>query len=564
VDRSEEPLSTVVRQVMPVFTPSAVSGEHLENITVGRTLQLQAIHDAFRAAATSKNRPNILLVGPRGSGKSHLISVALYRLEAQQKTRKKLLVVWLPEDVYTVTSYRDLVRTMIITAGGQVDNFASDSELEAGLLQLAAGRVIVLVAENFDRTLRLLGEPGQRSLRAFQHNSGSLMMLASMPAIDEKLLDHSAPFYGQFRVLHLEDLDVEQGRELLIKTALRNDDADLVEFLESPTGLARVRTIAQLAGGSPRIWLLISGLMTVELLDELVALFTKLLDELTPYFKARMDELAPAKAKILATICMEQSSAMSVREIAEQTGMTQQTASKQLGELERDRFIRKTKNDADKRVTYYELREPLLRYVLELKSNHGETLSLIVSFLAAWYSATELINQYFEKPNETRGCAARTKLLAASPTELMAEIVTSRDSAALTIALLVRSVDDVDGLQQAVNADPRFDLIDQNQKFRISILIVSCADVRFTHAVANFLRELLSQRSPEWRFIFEKTEDFSTGPTDREATANQEKITLKVSKVIDWLVPQLPGRVVAQTLGDVSGGAYDEAYEAVE
>jgi DNA-binding MarR family transcriptional regulator len=384
-------MSTLVaRQLMPVFTPSAVSGEHLESITVGREFELQAIHGAFKAAATTKGRPNVLLVGPRGSGKSHLISVALHRLSLQPKLRKRLAVVWLPEDVYTITSYRDLIRTMIKTLEGTVNSVATESELEEELRRVTHERVIVLVAENFDRTMNLLGEQGQRSLRALQHNSGALMILASMPSIDAKLFDHSAPFYGQFRVLHLDDLSVEQGRELLIKTAQGNDDAALVAFLESPTGLARLRAVEHLAGGSPRLWLLVSGLMTVELLDELVPLFTKLLDELTPYFKARMDELAPAKAKILATICGQTSSQMSVRKIAEECGMSQQTASKQLHELERDRFVRKTKSETDKRSTYYELREPLLRYVLELKSNQGEPLSLIVTFLAAWYTLGEL------------------------------------------------------------------------------------------------------------------------------------------------------------------------------
>ena len=250
------------------------------------------------------------------------------------------------------------------------------------------------------------------------------MMLASMPAINEKLLDYDAPFYGAFQIIHLDDLTVEQGRALLIKTAQRNGDAELVTFLESPTGLARLRVVEHLAGGSPRLWLIISGLMTVELLDELVPLFLKMLDELTPYYKARMDELAPAKAKILAVICRLGKDSpdlgpMSVKDIAAACSMSQQTVSKQLHELEKARFVRVVKNDKDRRASYYEPREPLLKHCLELKSNKGEPLSLIVSFLASWYSILELMNQVDQSPSALS--ALLQKLITVSNGDLLSE-----------------------------------------------------------------------------------------------------------------------------------------------
>jgi DNA-binding MarR family transcriptional regulator len=374
MDRQEGTImgTSFKRQVMPVFTPSAVSGEHLESITVGRDAELTAIENAFASAATSLNRPNVLLVGPRGAGKSHLISLIMHRVSSDDALSSKLAIIWLPEDVYTITTYTDLLRTMIRSLGGEAFPNSSDAGLEDTLRVVAGDQVIVLVAENFDRTLNLIGLAGQRALRAFQHNSGAFMMLVSMPAIDEKLLDYDAPFYGAFQIIHLEDLTVNQGRALLIKTAQRNGDDELVTFLESPTGLARLRAVEHLAGGSSRLWLIISGLMTVELLDELVSLFLKMLDELTPYYKARMDELAPAKAKILATLCRlgsdsGESGPMSVKAVAAECNMTQQTVSKQLHELEKARYVRMIKNDKDKRASYYEPREPLLKLILEIR-----------------------------------------------------------------------------------------------------------------------------------------------------------------------------------------------------
>ncbi len=422
-------MSTVVaRRVMPVFTPSAVAGEHLESITVGREPELAAIANAFTSASTSLNRPNLLLVGPRGSGKSHLISLTMHRISLNPEMSLRLAIVWLPEDVYTITTYTDLLRTMIRSLGGIFFPDSTDAGLEDTLRVTTGGRVIVLVAENFDRTLNLIGISGQRSLRAFQHNSGAFMMLASMPAIDEKLLDYDMPFYGAFQIMHLKDFTVEQGRALLIKTAQGDDDAELVAFLESPTGLARLRAIEHLSGGSPRLWLIISGLMTVELLDELVPLFLKMLDELTPYYKARMDELAPAKAKVLAVLCRlgrepDDSGPMSVKDIAAECAMSQQTVSKQLHELEKARFVRVVKNPQDKRASYYQLREPLLKHCLELKQNRGKPLSLIVKFLSGWYSISELIERLIRDCSSYAGTAILNKLENDDDDQLLAEVL---------------------------------------------------------------------------------------------------------------------------------------------
>jgi DNA-binding MarR family transcriptional regulator len=443
-------MSTVVaRRVMPVFTPSAVSGEHLESITVGREPELTAIANAFKSASTSLNRPNLLLVGPRGSGKSHLISLTMHRMSLDPQMSSRLAIVWLPEDVYTITTYTDLLRTMIRSLGGVFFPNSTDAGLEDTLRVTAGDRVIVLVSENFDRTLNLIGPAGQRSLRAFQHNSGAFMMLASMPAIDEKLLDYDMPFYGAFQIMHLEDLAVEQGRSLLIKTAQGNDDVELVAFLESPTGLARLRAIEHLSGGSPRLWLIISGLMTVELLDDLVPLFLKMLDELTPYYKARMDELAPAKAKVLAVLCRlgrepDDSRPMSVKDIAAECAMSQQTVSKQLHELENARFVRKVKNDKDKRASYYEPREPLLKHCLELKSNKGEPLSLLVSFLSIWFSISELMDRAIELPDRASGLptirvAFTRRIDNLSSAALLSEASGTPNFAALFCLYLARS-----------------------------------------------------------------------------------------------------------------------------
>jgi tetratricopeptide (TPR) repeat protein len=66
--------------------------------------------------------------------------------------------------------------------------------------------------------------------------------------------------------------------------------------------------------------------------------------------------------------------------------MTSQTASGQLDKLEEMAYVRKTPVG---RESLYELREPLLRMVIEVKRGHNEPVRLIVDFLRRWYDRRE-------------------------------------------------------------------------------------------------------------------------------------------------------------------------------
>ncbi len=401
---------------LTAFTPDAMSLDVLRTITVGRTFELGSLRDAFRAAASSGARPNLLVVGPRGSGKTHLLTLAEAEVRGDTVLARSLTVVRLPEELYAVTSYGDLLANTILqlahdggwagSANSSVDDrialaLSRDDHLslERTLLDALDGRVLVWMIENFDRVLKVLGIQGQHLLRAFLHNHGRAVLVATTPALFWGVSNHDAPLYGAFRVLPLGELTVDEGRELLLRVARMQGDDELERYLASARSLRRLHAVADLAGGLPRLWHLLAGCMTVELLDELVPLFIRLLDQLTPYYKARLDELSPAKAKLTVYLCRANTGAagrrpvgaLTVTELARTTGMSNQAASKQLGELERARFVRARKlSGGDQRTTYYEVSEPLLRHCLELKESRGQPLALIVAALRDWHDTAAL------------------------------------------------------------------------------------------------------------------------------------------------------------------------------
>jgi tetratricopeptide (TPR) repeat protein len=153
-----------------------------------------------------------------------------------------------------------------------------------------------------------------------------------------------------------------------------------------PTGRDRIRAVHHLAGGSHRVYVIFSEFLTRESLDELVEAFMQTLDDLTPYYQARMSYLSPQQRKIIEFLC-DRRHPVPVKEIAQRCFMTHQTASGQLKDLREKGYVT---SEAIGRESYYELREVLMRFCLEVKKQRGEPIRLFVDFLRLWYTPTEL------------------------------------------------------------------------------------------------------------------------------------------------------------------------------
>ncbi len=390
------------RAALPVFTPSAVSPEALAMRTVGRKAEIERLVRAIRTAATTDNRPHQLIVGPRGSGKSHLLIVALHEALADGQIADAVAVAMLPEDAVEIAGYDDLLVSVVDRTPGGSDERRDEARdarvrhdtagIERMILELLGDRVLVLVIENLDRVFRDLGEQGQARLRNLTETSGKLLLLASTPLLFEAVSDHARPWYGSFDVEHLRELDAEEGRTLLHRVAVAAGDDELAASLDTPTGLARVKAVKHLAGGSPRMWTVLAGCITVDLLDELVPLVEALFDELAPYYQQRLWELAGSERKLVYELCRAPGS--TVKDLAHATGLSQRAAATSLGRLHDASWVRREKRaGTDQRATWYSLREPLLRHHVEYRETGCQQLPAIVEFLRVWFESQELVAQ---------------------------------------------------------------------------------------------------------------------------------------------------------------------------
>jgi AAA domain len=419
------------RRIRP-FTPSQESVADLSDRTVGRDEILDILIDRLVSAAISRNRPHTLLVGPRGSGKTHLINVAIHRAQQLPDVRQRLRFVRFDEDAVGITRYLDILQEVLSAlspsqSGNRRPTLPSNPE--EAVAEALGDQVLVLVIENLDRIFQAFGEGGQQDFRSWVENSGEVVVLATTPLLFPGVSDRALPWWGNFGISHLEELDVEQGRELLIRLARSSGDAALAEFLATDKGEARLRAINALAGGSPRIWMILFECLTVELLDELVPAVEALLEGLVPYYQQLLWDLSPVEQRLIRELADGPHQAATVAELAKAAGIEPRVAASTLGRLADIRWVRAEKvPELDKRASWYRLREPMLRHHFHYRSATDQPLPLIVEILRAWYD-----------PAERRTELARAE--AASEAERLMAAALLQETPALDFSFDNRSVD---------------------------------------------------------------------------------------------------------------------------
>jgi tetratricopeptide (TPR) repeat protein len=367
------------------FTPRAVPHADLEAVFIKRHHLVDKAISSVHELADDGGVHHHLFIGPRGVGKTHLMSIIAHRLNADTTLANRVVVAWLDEDPWVVRDYASLIEHIADTA-----SLAGVSD-GASLLDALGGRCLVIIAENLDDIFDRIETDGQHALRGLIENSRRIMILGAAVARFDDMSEHDRPFFGSFEIDDLTEFNVDEAAELLRLVAERDGDSELAAFLESPHAKSRLTVVEALAGGHPRVWMLLAGCISIEAIDELVPLFLRSLDDLTPYYQERLRSLAKGHLSIVMALCGNGlMGALPVGDIAKLSKVSEKSAPQLLDQLVEKGFVRFVRADGvpgtgDGRVRYYELREPLLRLSVQMKRTKGQLLGLVVQFLRTWH-----------------------------------------------------------------------------------------------------------------------------------------------------------------------------------
>ena len=399
------------------YSPGNMDRESLEALFVGRGDVMEDVLSRVTTSIRSPEKHFVLLVGPRGSGKTHFLALAYHRLLERldaDNARDRVAVALLNEEEWGVASYVDLVVRILRALAGEepdldaeiariYDRFSKDSSgaetLAVALLrEYTRGKTLLLLCENLVDLFHGLGEEGQKRWRATIQEDGNWAIVASTPSLFAAVTLQDNPFYGFFTIRALEKIDFDTGLDLLARKAVHEGKTELAEFLRTPFGRARARAVHHLAAGNHRAYVVLFDFLDKESLDALVDPFMRMVDDLTPYYQDRMRQLPPAQRKIVEFLCLE-GTPTTVKDISTPCLMSHQTAAKQIGELETAGFVSRMRLG---RNTFCELSEPLMRICIEVKDNKTRHFRLFVEFLRHWFTNRELEWRHATFRNDNR------------------------------------------------------------------------------------------------------------------------------------------------------------------
>ena len=389
------------RVFLSVFTPSRTPPEDLEAITVQRHALIHDAVERVHESATTGNKHHLLFVGPRGTGKTHLITLLVHRLGQDRTLDDRLRIAWLNEDE-TSTSLLELLRRIYDALAKRypaeftpealdplfdLSPEAAEEALAQLLLGTLQGRTLLVLVENLDALFEGLGQVGQQKLRAFIQERPVLSLVATAQRLVDDIAKRQSAFFGFFQTEHLKTLTVEEARELLQNIARLNRQDDVAAFLDGPAGRSRVRALHHLSGGNHRIYIVLSQFITRDSIQALVDPFAKMVDEMTPYYQERIRWLPAQQRKIIEFLCTQERP-VPVKQIARRLFATPQTISSQLKDLRDKGYVQAIQRG---RESLYEIAEPMMRLCVEVKENQTQVpMRVLVDFLRVWYDGRTL------------------------------------------------------------------------------------------------------------------------------------------------------------------------------
>ena len=395
-----------------LYNPAQLTPDELKASFVARGETLAEMLCLLREQTPGRPCQHMMLIGPRGMGKTTL---GLRFLHAVEKT-PELAAIWQPvpfhEESYGIGDLADFWLAALRHLSRATENpewtdkadaLARDERDQERLASYAlaalvdhcqeSGRRLILFVENLDGVLhQLRNEREAHALRASLIARPEILLLGSANAVFDAIRSHAQPFYEFFRLVTLEGIGPEETARLLETLAGREERPDVPRALNLDHG--RLETLRRLTGGNPRLLVLACRMLVESPLGSAFEDLEQLIDEQTPYFKARIEEL-PIQARKVFHCLADGWTPLLAKEVAGAAKLSSSHASAQLKQLVGRGYAQEVRLSGSKR-TRYQVGDRFynIYYVMRFSRTNRRRLERIVAFLHDLFGASGMRTMY--------------------------------------------------------------------------------------------------------------------------------------------------------------------------
>lgn len=384
------------------FNPGTFqSDEEIIDQFVVRQRELGVVLDVLRGNMDSASCQHVLVVAPRGQGKTMLLARVAAELNVDDRFSGRLLPIRFMEESHEIFDLADfwletlfylaqesakrdpeLARELQEAHADLVKRWGEEAladRVRATVLEAAdlLGKKLVLMIENMQGLCENVDDDFGWQLRAALQSEPQIMLLATATSRFAGLDDANQPFFELFHTLTLDPLDTAACRRLW--KVVSGDNVNERE----------IRPLEILTGGNPRLLVIVGGFAQHRSLSELMEELVQLIDEHTEYFRGHLEALAKTERRVyLAVIDLWRPS--STGEIAERARMDVRTVSALLGRLIDRGMVVIFEGDNRKRLYVAAERIYCLYYKLRRERDEADVVRELIQFMVVFYSEEEM------------------------------------------------------------------------------------------------------------------------------------------------------------------------------
>ena len=401
------------------YNPGFLTDDELVTSFCVRTHEFESIIETLRES-TGNSNPHMIVIGPRGSGKTHLLLRVAVEIRRKSELERFFPVVF-AEESYEVTTCGefwleclgrladqeryadgvDLHRTYEDLRNSPDDRILAERCL--GVLLDFVDRHnqrLVLVVENLNMLFADMLDPdaGWQLRKTFQTEPRILLVGSATSRFEE--IDHpEKALYDLFRIITLHPLNTSECATLWKTVSGRS------------TAFRTIRPLQILTGGNPRLLTIVSHFGAGQSFRELMENLLDLVDDHTEYFKSHLDSLPVQERRVYLALARLWKPSFS-REIADLARIDTNRCSALLARLLRRGAV--TVDGGTARRKQYYLTERLYNIYYLLRRGYGATamVEALIQFMASYYSPVELLDIGKSIATEAVAADHRTRELA--------------------------------------------------------------------------------------------------------------------------------------------------------
>ena len=393
-----------------LYRSGVTSAERLRHTSVARRHLLDNAIESLRGSAGRKSKNHLLFIGPRGIGKTHLLSCIEDAVRSDEALGANVVVVRFPEESNRTLSFADFLIGMCgilkdVLEGeplwsklyAAVHTEEDDARVADTLVPAIReenrrrGRTLLVMLENLGEILgrQIRDKNDIASLRKFLMSDNGCLLLATAPLHFDGITDIAQPFYDFFDIQILENLSFEETVEVIRLNLEWEERTDVLETLEDMR--PRLRALYRMTGGNPRLTMMLYELIAHESVASVQDQFHLMLDRISPFYQGRLNDLPPGQRALLECLASMRDQEKTPAAIAARMRMSQQETSSLLKRLTDAHYLRADRHPRDRRSRLYTIREGFFDIWLAMSLSRGarRRMPFLVEFFSRFYPSIE-------------------------------------------------------------------------------------------------------------------------------------------------------------------------------